>query len=106
MQKALALKNFAPAFEHLRTAIKTLADVLETQAARDPLLEKCWQRAQALQELFNRWHTAENSNLVRWVEVFTQSVQLHATPLSVAEGFGKQLNAQPRAWIFTSATMR
>lgn len=105
MQKALALKNFAPAFEHLRTAIKTLADVLETQAARDPLLEKCWQRAQALQELFNRWHTAENSNLVRWVEVFTQSVQLHATPLSVAEGFGKQLNAQPRAWIFTSATM-
>ena len=34
-----------------------------------------------------------------------QSVQLHATPLSVAEGFGKQLNASPRAWIFTSATM-
>jgi ATP-dependent DNA helicase DinG len=32
-------------------------------------------------------------------------VQLHATPLSVAEGFGKQLNAQPRAWIFTSATL-
>ena len=39
------------------------------------------------------------------MEVFTQSVQLHATPLSVAEGFGKQLNAQPRAWIFTSATL-
>ena len=32
-------------------------------------------------------------------------MQLHATPLSVAEGFGKQLNAQPRAWIFTSATL-
>jgi ATP-dependent DNA helicase DinG len=30
---------------------------------------------------------------------------MHATPLSVAEGFGKQLNAQPRAWIFTSATL-
>jgi ATP-dependent DNA helicase DinG len=30
---------------------------------------------------------------------------LHATPLSVAEGFGKQLSAQPRAWIFTSATL-
>lgn len=105
VQKALALKGFATAFECLRTAIKKLADVLETQAARDPLLEKCWQRSLALQELFTHWHTAENSNLVRWVEVFTQSVQLHATPLSVAEGFGKQLNAQPRAWIFTSATM-
>ncbi len=53
----------------------------------------------------SNWHQAKNTNLVRWVEVFTQSVQLHATPLSVADGFGKQLNAQPRAWIFTSATL-
>ena len=105
VQKALALKNFEAAFDTLRAALQTLAKVLETQAARDPLLEKCWQRSMALHDLFQRWHTAENSNLVRWVEVFTQSVQLHATPLSVAEGFGKQLNAQPRAWIFTSATM-
>jgi ATP-dependent DNA helicase DinG len=37
--------------------------------------------------------------------VFSQSVQLHATPLSVAESFGKQLNAQARSWIFTSATL-
>ncbi len=37
--------------------------------------------------------------------MFTQSVQLHATPLSVAAGFSKQLNAQPRAWVFTSATL-
>jgi ATP-dependent DNA helicase DinG len=58
-----------------------------------------------LSVLFARWDKAENANLVRWVEVFTQSVQLHATPLSVADGFSKQLNAQPRAWIFTSATL-
>lgn len=105
VQKALALKGFAEAFAHMQSQLKALVAVLETQAARDPLLEKCWQRSMALAELLSRWHTAENNNLVRWVEVFTQSVQLHATPLSVAEGFGKQLNAQPRAWIFTSATL-
>jgi ATP-dependent DNA helicase DinG len=105
VQKALALKGFAEAFAHMRSQLKALAAVLETQAARDPLLEKCWQRSMALDELLSRWHTAENNNLVRWVEVFTHSVQLHATPLSVAEGFGKQLSAQPRAWIFTSATL-
>jgi ATP-dependent DNA helicase DinG len=105
VQKALALKGFAEAFSHMQSQLKALAKVLETQAARDPLLEKCWQRSMALFELLSRWHTAENNNLVRWVEVFTHSVQLHATPLSVAEGFGKQLNAQPRAWIFTSATL-
>jgi ATP-dependent DNA helicase DinG len=32
-------------------------------------------------------------------------VQLHATPLSIAEIFGKQMEGHPRAWIFTSATL-
>lgn len=105
VQKALALKGFESAFSEMQTQLNILCAVLETQAARDPLLEKCWERSLLLQVLLARWHKAENNNLVRWVEVFTQSVQLHATPLSVAEGFGKQLNAQPRAWIFTSATL-
>ncbi|NOS97683.1 MAG: ATP-dependent DNA helicase, partial [Methylotenera sp.] len=105
VQKALALKGFGEAYKHMQSQLSELAKVLETQAARDPLLEKCWQRSEALCDLFSRWQAAENNNLVRWVEVFTHSVQLHATPLSVAEGFGKQLNAQPRAWIFTSATL-
>ncbi len=105
VQKALALTGFADAFEYMKNRLEALATVLETQAARDPLLEKCWQRSIELSHLLCRWIAAEDNNLVRWVEVFTQSVQLHATPLSVAEGFGKQLNAQPRAWIFTSATL-
>jgi ATP-dependent DNA helicase DinG len=105
VQKALALKGFQDAFEHMKKRLEALSAVLETQAARDPLLEKCWQRSMDLANLLQRWMSAENDNLVRWVEVFTHSVQLHATPLSVAEGFGKQLNAQPRAWIFTSATL-
>jgi len=105
VQKALALKGFEEAYQHMQSQLKMLTAVLETQTARDPMLEKCWQRSEALYDLFSRWQSAENNNLVRWVEVFTHSVQLHATPLSVAEGFGKQLNAQPRAWIFTSATL-
>lgn len=105
VQKALALKGFEAAFDSMQSQLKALTAVLETQAARDPLLEKCWERSQVLHDLFSRWQSAQNTNLVRWVEVFTQSVQLHATPLSVAESFGKQLSAQPRAWIFTSATL-
>jgi len=105
VQKALSLKNFESAFFELQTALSQITQVLETQAARDPMLEKCWQRGEALLVQLDSWIKATNANLVRWVEVFTQSVQLHATPLSVADGFGKQLNAQPRAWIFTSATL-
>ena len=105
VQKALALKNFDSAYDTVQEKLKALSGVLETQAARDPALENCYQRSLALIEQLQRWRAAENQNLVRWVEVFTQSVQLHATPLSVAETFGKQLSAQPRAWIFTSATL-
>lgn len=104
-QKALALKNFSDAFADMQTALNNLAAVLEAQAERDPSIEKCWQRAEELIVQLNSWINASNPNLVRWVEVFTMSVQLHATPLSVADGFGKQLNAEPRAWIFTSATL-
>lgn len=105
VQKALALKGFDSAYSEMQSKLQALTNVLETQAPRDPALENCWQRGAVLMVQLQRWLTAENANLVRWVEVFTQSVQLHATPLSVAEGFGKQLNASPRAWIFTSATL-
>ncbi len=105
VNKALALKGFEAAFSDMQTTLKDLTKVLESQAARDPMLEKYWQRGEELLLQLTRWLKAENANLVRWVEVFTQSVQLHATPLSVADGFSKQLNAQPRAWIFTSATL-
>jgi len=105
VQKALALKGFDSAYTEMQAKLQALTHVLETQAPRDPALENCWQRGAGLMVQLQRWLAAENANLVRWVEVFTQSVQLHATPLSVAEGFGKQLNASPRAWIFTSATL-
>ena len=105
VQKALALQGFEAAFTQIQQQLVVLTKVLESQAGRDPMLEECWQRGEALLLQLQRWLKAENHNLVRWVEVFTQSVQLHATPLSVADGFGKQLNAAPRAWIFTSATL-
>jgi ATP-dependent DNA helicase DinG len=104
-QKAQTMKNFDEAFQRMLETLAALTAVLETQAGRDPLLEKCWQRGEALLVLLEAWLKGNHANLVRWVEVFSQSVQLHATPLSVADGFGKQLNAQPRAWIFTSATL-
>ncbi|CAM2146338.1 ATP-dependent DNA helicase YoaA [Pararobbsia alpina] len=43
--------------------------------------------------------------VVRWVEVFSHTVQLHETPLSVAPIFAKQRAGTPRAWVFTSATL-
>lgn len=105
VQKALERNGFNAAFAVMAEKLKALAAVLETQAERDPALENCWQRALALEAQVKSWHAGADANLVRWVEVFTQSVQLHATPLSIAEIFNKQMEGHPRAWIFTSATL-
>jgi ATP-dependent DNA helicase DinG len=37
--------------------------------------------------------------------VFSHTVQLHRTPLSIAPIFTRQREGQPRAWVFTSATL-
>ena len=42
---------------------------------------------------------------MKWAELFGPSLHLNSTPLSVAGIFGKQVQAQARAWIFTSATL-
>lgn len=105
VQKALERDGFVAAFDLLLVRLAALAAVLETQAERDPALENCWQRALALHAQLKSWQAGANDNLVRWVEVFTQSVQLHATPLSIADIFAKQMEGHPRAWIFTSATL-
>ena len=105
VQKALELVGFGESYAVMLEKLHDLAVVLETQAERDPALENCWQRALALEDQIKSWKAGDNDNLVRWVEVFTQSVQLHATPLSIAEIFGKQMEGHPRAWIFTSATL-
>ncbi|HEY8085459.1 MAG TPA: ATP-dependent DNA helicase [Methylophilaceae bacterium] len=105
VQRALQLKGFDSALDNVGDKLLELGKLLQTQAERGPGLENCWQRAMSLHLQLNKWRSGEDDNLVRWVEVFTQSVVLHATPLSVAEIFNKQISAQPRAWIFTSATL-
>jgi ATP-dependent DNA helicase DinG len=105
VQKALERQGFNETFDCMLGKLAELAAILETQAERDPALENCWQRALVLREKLKSWQVGANDNLVRWVEVFTQSIQLHATPLSIAEIFGKQMEGHPRSWIFTSATL-
>jgi ATP-dependent DNA helicase DinG len=105
VQKALEREGFNAAFDVMQQKLKALTDILETQAERDPALENCWQRGQTLETQLKNWRAGTDSNLVRWVEVFTHSVQLHATPLSIANIFAKQMEGHPRAWIFTSATL-
>ncbi|CAN0621259.1 putative ATP-dependent DNA helicase YoaA [Burkholderia multivorans] len=113
------------ALDTLEAALDALADALASQAERAESLGACLRRARELQDLLAGWvapGAAEEARApadsgkqagdaddpngkVRWVEVFSHTVQLHETPLSVAPIFAKQRAGVPRAWIFTSATL-
>jgi ATP-dependent DNA helicase DinG len=115
-----------PALETLETELDALASALAGQAERAESIGACLRRARELQGVLAGWTTppteteraaaeqapadgkaerADPNEKVRWIEVFSHTVQLHETPLSVAPIFAKQRAGVPRAWIFTSATL-
>ena len=98
--------EFMPALEHLTQQLTGLLKLLESQAERSEGLENCRERAANHLYVIQRWRDdGEMDGYVRWIEVFHQALQLHATPLSIAGIFQKQLTASLRAWVFTSATL-
>jgi len=114
------------ALDTLETHLSALATTLSSHAERAESLQALVRRARELQDLLAGWTTPptsleravvadedtakqaakeEPNEMVRWIEVFSHTVQLHETPLSVAPIFAKQRAGVPRAWIFTSATL-
>ncbi|HTH59265.1 MAG TPA: ATP-dependent DNA helicase [Paraburkholderia sp.] len=116
------------ALDALQTELGALTNALANQAERAESLGACLRRARELQGVLAGWaqhpdeappraaantqktddsapDSAADDEKVRWVEVFSHTVQLHETPLSVAPIFAKQRAGVPRTWIFTSATL-
>ncbi|MBN8443147.1 MAG: ATP-dependent DNA helicase [Thauera sp.] len=98
-------ENFDAQVESLEKALDAFHSVLDTQAERSEGLANCLRRSEEMGQRLARWRNPEEKDLIRWVEVFSQSLALNATPLHVADVFKRQLEGHPRAWIFTSATL-
>ena len=103
--QALQLPGFPQALQRLQQALKGLHAPLREQAERSEGLTACARRASEAVSFLSNLEKTDGAAVVRWVEVFHQTVQLHVTPLSPAELFRKQMDDHPRAWIFTSATL-
>ncbi|MBZ0091775.1 MAG: ATP-dependent DNA helicase [Sulfuricellaceae bacterium] len=104
-EAAKRLSGFIPAVAELADRLEDLVRHLESQAERAEGLENCWKRGVELAGRIRRWRDGTDGSHVFWLEVSSQSLHFNATPLSIADIFRKQLTANPRAWIFTSATL-
>lgn len=97
--------DFRKAIDDLDERIDAFRQAIASQAERSEGLANCARRAQELSGCLARWRQPDAADLVRWVEVFSQSCALNATPLDIAGIFARQMQGHPRAWIFTSATL-
>src|ERR1700704_3276336 len=91
--------------ESADSALRSVCAALDALAERSEGLARCSERARTAQALLERWRDDSRADLVRWVEVFSHSLRLNATPLSIAGIFRRQLDGHPRGWIFASATL-
>jgi len=103
--RALQRPGVGAALGELSAALESLDESLAAQAERSEGLAGCARRSGEARARVARFRESEDDAQVRWVEVFSQAMQLHLTPLSAAAPFRRQLEGHPRAWIFTSATL-
>lgn len=94
-----ALGDLAMGLDAVLAVLKPLE---ERNAELAGLLGRCLDQQDRLWLLREEGAAGEQ---VRWVEPSERGGSLHATPLTVAEGFGRMLGAYPGTWILTSATL-
>jgi ATP-dependent DNA helicase DinG len=107
--EAMRRSGFVEALDALAAALDALAAELAGQAERSDELAHCAQRAADAIARLARWREGSgrdgDAEWIRWLEVTPGGWQLHASPLSIAEIFSRQVTDTARSWILTSATL-
>ena len=110
-QQALAeRRDFVEAVDALAAGLDRVAQDMHLFAERSDDVAVVARRAEAAADCVARWKSGldrdgEPDQWIRWIDVAPQGWQLHASPLSVADVFRRQVEQTGRAWIFTSATL-
>jgi ATP-dependent DNA helicase DinG len=112
---ALARPGVREALDGLAATLDRLAAELGAHAERSEEIGVCARRAGDAAALLARWRgaadapvepeEAQSGGYIRWIDVTASGWQLHASPLSIAGLFRRQVESSGRAWIFTSATL-
>ena len=98
-----------PAFgEALAGVEKATAAALEALTAvreASPDFARLCERAQMLRDLARAFAADPDPGDVRWIDISPHAARLVESPLDIREAMQQQLEAAPKAWVFTSATL-
>ena len=94
------------ALDQAQDELEHLHGMLEAIKGRGKGLDSCLARAEGmLLQLRELREPAAPEMVIRWFEVFGQSLRLNSTPIDIAQVFSAQIARHQASWIFTSATL-
>jgi ATP-dependent DNA helicase DinG len=93
------------ALAELRERLTDLTNLLDQAAAKGNGLANCFRRASGCLDRLMLLSDNPPPEFIPWFETSARNFQLRLTPMDVATPFRARLAEQPRAWIFTSATL-
>lgn len=98
-------KAFISAWDRIFSLIADIQKCfVEAPLEEHPGLARCKSRLEALSAMLTTFSIGASSQ-IRWLERFKHHVVFHATPFDIADAFHALLARQPRAYVFTSATL-
>lgn len=97
--------DFGPALEALAQACDAAAAGAQTVIDAAPDFAKLAERALTLGRLATRFLAPAAPTQVRWIDVSPNQARLVESPLDIRDALREQIDAAPKAWVFTSATL-
>ncbi|MFD2166409.1 ATP-dependent DNA helicase [Thalassotalea euphylliae] len=104
-REKVSLPRIKQAFEHIKTDLDFLYQVLKLNVSRNELVDNCFERAVSLLGKYDIVANVEAYEVSLWYETTRRHIVLHQTPLSIADKFSQVVQDSGAGWIFTSATL-
>jgi len=97
--------GFASALADLACAADEVLEALASVVEVSPDFKRLQERAQQFGELARLFADDPAPGEVRWIDLSTHQARLVESPLDIRAAMREQLQAAPKAWVFTSATL-
>lgn len=93
------------ALSRISDVMQMLYQVLKGSLGRSDLVDSCYERLALLRNRLEKLLDVDKTGISFWFDTSKRHISLHYTPLSIADKFQELVFAQPRCWVFTSATL-
>ena len=104
-RKVLKQDAIHSAILRIKEALNVLQEVTKLHLGRDKDLDNLYERLTAARERLDTLLNVDQQGVSLWFETTPRHLVLHLTPLSIAAKFRAFVEADDKAWIFTSATL-